>query len=379
MKILFQCPCGKSMVAEGETAGTLVRCPNCGRQLRVPSGKDRGKELTSVPSAPSTRLCPRCGKNIPIDSSQCPQCKASLVEPAPAPAPKKNKKKKAVSPTEAIAEALSAPAAGPAAGGRAASVAILYGGYRGNWFGRLSTGAQVGIIISALFLVVMLGIAGLVIYSFGYTQDVVEGRAKAAAALADGKKLECVGKFQEAYDLYWSARLYSQYLNNTGVQSDTDLVKALEDRCDTLQYVVQRPRVRGSLFWHANSQQELDKALADIQTQYPTYRQWILGVAMAGLEAAQSAKTAGSQQVYEAKLAQAIESYIQFAAKTTPQQRTLFSYSILSEAMKELAAANRHWDQGEKQRTPYLATAEERLKYLKEMVDQPGKDTVRGQ
>jgi endogenous inhibitor of DNA gyrase (YacG/DUF329 family) len=77
------------MVMESDRAGTTVTCPNCKRTLRVPSGKDRGVELAPVPAAAKSRTsrqCPRCDKEVPVDSQICPHCKQILLDDAGQPA-----------------------------------------------------------------------------------------------------------------------------------------------------------------------------------------------------------------------------------------------------------------------------------------------------
>jgi uncharacterized protein YbaR (Trm112 family) len=39
------------MVAEADRASAVIVCPNCRRNLRVPSGKGRGVELAPIPAA----------------------------------------------------------------------------------------------------------------------------------------------------------------------------------------------------------------------------------------------------------------------------------------------------------------------------------------
>ena len=115
MAILFRCPCGRSMVAHSNRAGTVIQCPNCHRTLRVPSGKERGKELAPIPAiakSPSTRLCDHCGHSVPVDVKTCPHCGAAM-------------------------SAATAPA-----GRRAPGPEIVYGGSRATWWSRMSIGAK---------------------------------------------------------------------------------------------------------------------------------------------------------------------------------------------------------------------------------------------
>jgi len=142
MSILFRCPCGRSMVADSDKAGAIVTCPNCRRRLRVPSGKDRGVEIPASPAATRTlRRCPRCGHDVPIDSQTCPHCQADLRGgPAAGSAPAEAGPS-APATADASLEALKrASARRPAADTRG----IVLGGYRGNWFTRLTPGGRAG-------------------------------------------------------------------------------------------------------------------------------------------------------------------------------------------------------------------------------------------
>jgi hypothetical protein len=367
------------MVAEGETAGSVVRCPNCSRQLRVPSGKDRGKELAASPSGPTTRLCRKCGKNVPLDAQACPHCKAPVAAPAPAapkaaPAPAAApKKKKPASPAELIAASIHAPTVDEE--GNPVASAISYGGAHHSG---LPKNVQMGILFGALGFVLIALIMGAIIWSSGSAKDLADGRAKSASALTDGKKLECQGQFQEAYELYCSAQNYKKFLLGTGIQTDADLSKAVDDRALGLKFIVPNPKEYGggqALVWKAQSQHELDAALAEIRDKYPTYRQWVLGVAQAGLDAAAAGKGGKNKAVYEAKLGQTMDAFIAFTAQASDIQRTMYSFMVTSEGVRDLTTAYRNWDKSD--RDNILLGAEVRFKELKIMVDTPGRDTIR--
>ncbi len=366
MAILFQCPCGRSMVAESDKAGSIVRCPNCSRSLKVPTGKGRGKEIVSAPTAPTTRLCKRCNRTVPIDAQQCPHCKTILIDGA-APAPAGTVVAAVVSGAPARRAPLTAGAT------------VVYGGARGSWFTRLSSSGKAALILGIIAVLAFSGIGAGLLYSSWRREQVNVGRIVAQNAIKDGKALELQGRFDDAYDGYLKALDYAKFLRQTGLDNDRDPVDWLENRRDTLKYIVSEakmPEDQGPVRWIARNPQELDEALTHIRARFDTYRQWLLGVAQAGLSAVETAKTSKNRQAYEAKLGQTIEAFLQFTAKTSPQQRSTYSYEILTLAIGELTDANRNWD-SVKERDNYLTIAEQRLMAARERVEAPGKDTLR--
>ena len=133
--------------------------------------------------------------------------------------------------------------------------------------------------------VLVLGLIGYFIYSSWYAGQVAEVRQTAQTALDKGRKLENIGKFQDAYELYWLALNYEDYLRDT---RDAELIAAAKARILAFQYLVAQPRVKGSVYWKARNQQEYDSAKAEVlQTTYQTYKEWLSVVADAGLAAAQ--------------------------------------------------------------------------------------------
>jgi len=360
MAILFQCPCGRSMVAESDKAGSVVRCPNCSRSLRIPTGKGRGKEIASAPAVPTTRLCTRCKHPVPIDAQQCPHCKVILMDDA--------------APAAAAATALAVGGRRPAL--RTAASPILYGGARGTWFSRLSDGGMAAVILG-FFGVLALSAITITLLYFSWSRKQLEtGRTMAEAKIREGKALELQGLFQDAYDGYRSALYYAEFLRATKIESDQDFVNWLEGRQQVLKYIVPEPKVPAEeepLLWKAKSREELDDAITNNLKGYQSYRQLILGVRQAGLLAVEAAK-ASNRPDFEAKLALTLEAFFQFIGKISPQQRATYSFDILSAAVRDLTSIEHLWD---KDRDTHILASESRLDAVKEMVDTPDRDTLR--
>jgi len=351
MSIMFRCPCGRSMVVEDDRAGAVVTCPNCRRSLKVPSGQGRGVTLSSAPAATkvrTSRLCQRCRKEVPVDSQMCPHCKAILLDAGPAPA----------APAQA---ARGAPAA--AREGQP----LLYGGARGSWFSRLTPGGKAGAIGGGVAFVLVLVIIGYFIYSSLYAGQLAEARETAQAALEKGRKLENLGKFQDAYERYWRAMNYEDYLRETRDPRDAELLAAVKARISAFQYLVAEPKAKGSVYWKPRNQQEYDSARAEVlQANYRTYKEWLSVVADAGLAAAQvGAATPANQAAFDEKVGKAMDAYVRFVAQTSDQHRALRTFQQLIEGLRSLGGANRNWDKP-LERTNYLKNTEGYLSAAKD-------------
>lgn len=328
------------MVAPSDRAGAVVTCPNCKRALRIPSGKGRGVELAPVPAATKTRTvrrCPRCNKEIPVDSQICPHCRTILMD----------------SPVEG---------GGPAP-------TIVLGGSRTTWWTGLSAGEKAGILVGGF---VFLGILALVMYFLGSSWNVnqlAQARQNVQRALSQGKQLETLGKFTDAYELYMPSEMMRR-LGKSPLREDDDLARALEARVAALQYLVPEPRIAAPLYWKPKSQQAGDEALAQLRETYPSYRQRVFAVVDAGTAAVQTARSTNRQPAFDEKVALVMEAYVHLISQTTPPQRAQFTFQTLLQAIRELTAANRNWTGND--RTTYLSNAEGYLNVLKERMSQPG-------
>jgi len=363
MSILFRCPCGRSMVVESNMAGAQVTCPNCRRRLKVPSGKDRGVELpaTQATAAPTSRRCPHCRKDVPIDSQMCPHCHTIFVDETP---PKKPKEE--AEPDKKQQRALAALASAPpkqAVGG------IVYGGARGTWFSRLTPGGRAGVLIGGGVFLLLVFIILLVMGLSWTSAQLNMARQRAHDALTRGKEFETRGMFNEAYQLYAVPTDMLRKLNESGQPADVQLARALSRRATGLQYIAPNPKVAGSPYWKPTSQAEFNQAMAQLQATYPAYRQLCLNVADAGLAAVRAANTNGRQPEFEAKVAQTMEAYMRMIDQTTIQQRSQVTFQTLIQGLQELGAANRHWNDDE--RTIHLKAAQTYLEALKERVSKP--------
>lgn len=370
MSILFRCPCGRSMVVESDRAGAVVTCPNCRRSLKVPSGKGRGVEIPAAPTAATTRTsrrCKRCRKDVPVDSQICPHCKAILTDGAGAAAAPAAPAKPA-RPSAAAAAATAVRAASPITAG----TDIVYGGARGNWFTRLSSGGKAGVIIGGVVFLILLAIVFYIVGTGWQAGQRQLARQGGQDALVEGRRLACRGGFQEAYDLYFAALNMKKYLRESGVAKDAEIADELELRTVALQYLVADPKTRESVLWKPKSQEEFDQTMAHLKATYPAYRQLCLAVADGGLAAIQVGKSQANQAAFEAKVAQTLEAYVRFVGQTTPQQRAQFTFQTMTQALRELTTADRKWDDAS--RNTFLTNSEAYFNALKERVTKPTYD-----
>jgi len=364
MSILFRCPCGRSMVVESDKAGAIVTCPNCRRRLRVPSGKGRGVEIPAAPATASrtSRRCPRCGKDVPVDSQICPHCQTILVEEAPAQAPAAPARK----PTSGTRTAGVRPPIGRPAGG------IVYGGARGGWFSRLSPAGKAGVLVGTFVFLALIGVLVMVAGLSWTSGQLRQARETCQQNLADGRAFETQGKFQEAYDLYTVPMSMLDTLKNSDHPGDADLAAQLQRRAVALQYLVHRPKIRGSVYWKPESQAEFDKAMAYLKQHYGEYRQLCLRVAEAGLAAVTAGKEDAGRAAFQEKVAETMEAYMRLVDQTTKQQRSQITFAYqLSRGVAELGDANEHYD-APNQRKVHIANSEQYFLALKEHVSKAG-------
>jgi len=365
MSILFRCPCGRSMVVESDKAGAIVMCPNCRRSLRVPSGKGRGVEIPAAPATASrtSRRCPRCGKDVPVDSQQCPHCQTILAEggPAKAPAPATpTRKARARKPAGGVRVPIGRPDGG-----------IVYGGARGGWYSRLTPGGKAGVFIGIFVFLALVGVLVLVVATSHLSGQLRKARETCQKHLADGRALETQGKFQEAYDLYTVPKSTLSALTKSGEPGDSQLAAQLQRRAQALQYLVHRPKIRGSVFWKPQSQVEFDQAMAYLKQHYGEYRQLALRVAEAGLAAVTTGKADPGHAAFQEKVAATMDAYMEFIDQTTEQQRAQLTFQQLSRGLSELGDANEHYATADK-RTMHLVNSEQYFLALKERVSKAG-------
>ena len=359
MSILFRCPCGRSMVVESDRAGAIVTCPNCRRSLKVPSGKGRGLEIPAAPTAATTRTsrrCKRCGKDVPVDSQICPHCNTITMD-----AVVQTAQPKAATARPAAARR---PSVIPSAG-------IVYGGARGNWFSRLTSGGKAGVLVGAfVFLILMVIITYFIALSY-HASQITGARERFRNALTEGRKHENRGQFQEAYNLYAVPTEIFEYLRATGIRSDAELADSVEMRMVALQYLVPLAKTSEALLWRPQNQAEYDQAMDHLKATYPAYRQLCLALSEAGLAAVAAATTASpNQPTYEAKVTLAVEAYMRLIQQTTVQQRSQWTFGTLTQGVRDLGDANRHWN--DRERTICLDRARAYFEALKERVSKPG-------
>ena len=349
MAILFRCPCGRSMVADSDKVGSIITCPNCHRSLRVPSGKDRGKELGQAPPATrATRPCPRCGQSAPVDAQVCSHCRASLLEGT------------------RLKAAVTSPVAKMTKGG----TPILYGGSRATWWSRLSSSAKAGILSGIGGFVVVTIVVAYLFYSSWHAGQVSHACGRLGKALNEGQKLESQGKFQDAYEYYFWALAKVDFVRDGGSPSDLERLSRIQDRANGLQYIIEEPKMRETLRWQPKSQVELEAAQHELLATYPSYRQRVLAVADAALAAIENTRSEGNQTAFAQKVGLAMDAFIRLTNSTKPHQRWTYSFDILVEGIRELTAANRRWD-NTAVRENLLNHAKPRFEGLKKFVHQP--------
>jgi len=247
----------------------------------------------------------------------------------------------------------------------------MYGGARGNWFTRLTPGGRAGVLVGAgVFLILMLIITYFISSSY-HTGQIAAARERFTNALAEGRKYENRGMFQEAYRLYAVPTEVVEYLRDTGIRSDAELTDAVHARMIALQYLVGIVKTNEEIQWRPKSQAEYDQAMVHLRATYPAYRQLCLALSEAGLAAVAAGTTATpNQPTYEAKVSLAVEAYMRLIQQTTVQQRAQLTFQTVIQGVRDLGDTNRHWN--DNQRTICLTRAKAYFEALKERVSKPG-------
>jgi hypothetical protein len=345
------------MVMESDRAGAIVTCPNCKRALRVPSGKDRGLELAQVPAAAKTRTsrqCPRCDKDIPIDTQICPHCKQILLDDGGQPAegaqaPAAAPARPAMSRMAAIKGTAAQGARGGARPGQAQQkpgFQIKYGGARTGAFGQMPSGQRNAFLIGGGLALVVLVVAVVALGLWGASNSLEGARKMGNDALAEGPKLENAAKFTEAYEGYQLALSLGREKALLGSKdpNDQNIAKELRARIVVLQNLVPEARTRENVQWRPEDQKELDAATAHCRETWPQWRNWCLTVDAAGQEAVRVGKTTTDQKAFEAEVGKTMKTLSDLVHNSDEKQRAQNSYQQLLAGLIELGQANKHWD-----------------------------------
>ncbi len=72
--IRFACLCGNELIARRGTEGQKLKCPSCGRTVKVPDESGLGGDASGGGAS-----CPKCGAELPGGAFVCPGCNANLL------------------------------------------------------------------------------------------------------------------------------------------------------------------------------------------------------------------------------------------------------------------------------------------------------------
>jgi hypothetical protein len=358
------------MVVESDRAGSQVTCPNCRRTLKVPSGQDRGVQLPEVPAAAkmrTSRICPRCRKEVPVDVQMCPHCKAILMD----------------GPGASASSGGSAPAASRTSSKGAArqnESALKYGGNRGSWWAQLSDGGKFGVIGGIAGGVILVAVILLLVWNRGSVLGGLGAHTDGLKALEEGRRLESLGQFQDAYLMY-SLTSRDKALRSTGDPQDAKMADQIKDRYNAMTFLAYDPQKRASesVIWRPKNATELEQGRAAMRAAYGTYRSLSVAVDNIGIPAVAAARANGNKAEYEGKVLQAMDAYVALVKGANPQQLATITFQQLREGVKYMASTLANWDNAER-RADYLTRTTKYLEANKEFVsvDPPTDDFWEG-
>jgi hypothetical protein len=195
-------------------------------------------------------------------------------------------------------------------------------------------------------------------------------RPSAKQTLEAGKKLELVGKFQEAYNLYALISNDSK-LPGSARAADLELIGQIKQRYTALQYLAHEPQIKTgeSVYWIPKNQAELDEGKKKLQAEYAPFRKACAALADMMMPVAQATQEKPDRAAYEAKAGQALDAYVQLVAQATKEQIAGHCFQQLLAAVQSMTNATRNWD-AEELRKIELARAFKYFEALKERVEQ---------
>ena len=303
----------------------------------MPTGKDRGVELAPVPAAAKVRalrLCQRCRKEVPIDAQMCPHCKAILLDNPAA--------------ERAAAESAAAKPKGAkkAQAPGSAETTLAIGGYRRSWWDQLSDGGKAGVVGGGVGGLLVFGIVLYAVFASSMGGQLLSARSGGEDVLKNGKHLENIGRFQEAYDQY-SLSWRDKELRATGQPADIQLADQIKARYKALHYMVPQPQLRTgvSVFWKPKNDADLAQGRSQLYATYGSYRSMGQTLAKMGMDAAKFGQSTNDQAAYEAKVGQVMDAYVNMVNQANEYQLATYTFEQLREGILYLTGANRDWAQ----------------------------------
>ena len=169
---------------------------------------------------------------------------------------------------------------------------------------------------------------------------------EAEKVLLAGKKLENVGEFQKAcdmYSLFWRDRA----LHSTGQATDIQLADQIKARDKALRYLVQQLQVRPgeSVFWKPKNNADLAQGHAQLYVAYDSYRSMSQSLLRMGTDAAKFGQSTNDRAAYEARVGRVMDAYVNTVNQANEYQLATYTFEHLSKGILYLTGANRDWTQ----------------------------------
>jgi hypothetical protein len=178
-------------------------------------------------------------------------------------------------------------------------------------------------------------------------EEIAAAPEEARKVLDEGRKLECIGEFPKAYELY-SNDARDKTLRTSKDPANAKLADQIQHRYLAMRFLVyvKRTQASGSPYWNPKDADELEKGRAQMRADYEPYRKLCLtlaDIAQPAIAKAGSDPKADKAE-YETKVGQTLDAFVALVDQTTPYSKASVSFWQAMEGIFWTTDALRDWD-----------------------------------